>query len=266
MRLNHETVLVGNSCLLVPYRKEHVSKYHEWMKDPSMLEATGSEPLSIQEEYEMQESWRDDKEKCTFIVLSRDIVSDLEISSLPIPNAESCAPPSTLDRNFIGLTLPAMAGDVNLFLSEEEEEYDEDDDERPSSVALSQSASEAGTEAATQNYLQAELDIMVAEKECLRRGIGREACCMMMLYAAKHLSIRRFFCKINEDNASSLALFRKLGFKQCAYAACFKQYEFELKTESSEEMMSALASLLGRDTTASLFCPLDEDLSEKEAQ
>jgi hypothetical protein len=29
-------------------------KYHEWMKSPELLEATASEPLSLDEEYEMQ--------------------------------------------------------------------------------------------------------------------------------------------------------------------------------------------------------------------
>jgi hypothetical protein len=38
------------------------------MKNPDLLEATASEPLSLEEEIEMQQSWRDDPKKCTFIV------------------------------------------------------------------------------------------------------------------------------------------------------------------------------------------------------
>eukprot|EP01083_Nonionella_stella_P246243 855166_1 len=76
MRLNYETCLSGSKCLLVPYRPEHVETYHEWMKSPFLLEATGSEPLSLEEEIKMQLSWRDDDDKCTFIVLDRALCLD----------------------------------------------------------------------------------------------------------------------------------------------------------------------------------------------
>lgn len=62
MRANANLTLRGAACTLVPYRAEHVPVYHEWMQDPAMLEATASEPLSIEEEYEMQKDWaRDEK-------------------------------------------------------------------------------------------------------------------------------------------------------------------------------------------------------------
>lgn len=253
MRLNYETVLVGDKCVLVPYRKEHVMRYHEWMKSPAMLEATGSEPLSLKEEYEMQESWRDDHEKCTFIVLSRDRVC--EIPSMMLPNyatADDSKFSDYEDDGFVHKTLSAMAGDVNLFLSEEQGEYD---DEAP----ISEPSTE---ETGVKKYVQAELDIMVAEQDCLRKGIGKEACCMMMLYAARNLSIRRFFCKINEDNESSLSLFRKLGFEECAYAACFKQFEYELKRESPKEMVSVLTGLLGRSALLFIRCPVGPEEEE----
>ncbi|KAI9506832.1 hypothetical protein GGI25_000136 [Coemansia spiralis] len=60
MRANEHLAIIGNQAILVPYEKEHVPKYHEWMKSPFLQEMTGSEPLSIDEEYEMQQSWRND--------------------------------------------------------------------------------------------------------------------------------------------------------------------------------------------------------------
>ncbi|KAL6999938.1 GCN5-related N-acetyltransferase 9 [Sarracenia purpurea var. burkii] len=64
----------GEKVILVPYMKEHVPKYHRWMQDPTLLEATGSEPLTLDEEYQMQLSWTQDPQKQTFIVLDKELV------------------------------------------------------------------------------------------------------------------------------------------------------------------------------------------------
>ena len=51
MRHNANLVLRGARCTLVPYRREHVPRYHEWMKDPAIQAATASEPLSLDKEH-----------------------------------------------------------------------------------------------------------------------------------------------------------------------------------------------------------------------
>ena len=58
--------LEGKKVILVPYMEAHVPKYHEWMKDPSLLQATGSEPLTLQQEYTMQLSWSQDPNSSVF--------------------------------------------------------------------------------------------------------------------------------------------------------------------------------------------------------
>ncbi|KAK3251906.1 hypothetical protein CYMTET_38772 [Cymbomonas tetramitiformis] len=89
MRLNEHTVITGKSVILTPYVSEHVEQYHKWMQDPFLQEMTASEPLSIEEEYDNQKSWREDDEKLTFIILDRESES--------------------------------MIGDVNLFITENED-------------------------------------------------------------------------------------------------------------------------------------------------
>lgn len=60
MRENANITLIGSKVQLVPYREKFVDEYHTWMQDPYILEMTASEPLSLEEEYEMQKSWQDD--------------------------------------------------------------------------------------------------------------------------------------------------------------------------------------------------------------
>lgn len=264
MRLNYETAIIGSKTILVPYRKlstlrlpcnqstitlavprpaltsrhlcssanagpEHVEHYHDWMKDPGLLAATGSEPLSLEEEMAMQQSWRDDKHKVTFIVLAR---ADCD----KIPESD------TVDDGFVKRNIDAMAGDVNLFLSEEE------NDEEPEA--------QSGEVPPSGSTPQAEIDIMIAESKYRGKGLGKEASCLMMLFGATHLKIRRFFCKINDDNMASMELFRKLDFKEFDFIECFRQHELELKKESNVEMIECLQEHVGM--LKSFSCPIKE--------
>ncbi|WFD21815.1 Prohibitin-1, subunit of the prohibitin complex (Phb1p-Phb2p) [Malassezia equina] len=173
MRLNQHTVLRGERVVLV-------ETYHAWMQDPTLQSQTASEPLTLDEEYAMQQSWRDDDDKLTFIVLvlTRAVPREADTASL--------------------LSACAMAGDVNVFLTPRHN--DDDDEEAPPST-------------------YAEMEVMIAEHAWRRRGLGREALQLLLHYITKQatspfpLDPRRLFARIAMDNAPSIALFKQLGFE-----------------------------------------------------
>ncbi|CAE5973626.1 unnamed protein product [Arabidopsis arenosa] len=93
-----KVTLEGKRVVLVPYMAEHVPKYHQWMQDSALLEATGSEPLSLEQEYEMQLSWTQDPNKRTFIVLDKDFIEGDLVHGEP--------------------HVEAMTGDVNIYMND----------------------------------------------------------------------------------------------------------------------------------------------------
>jgi len=105
MRLNFETELVGKGIRLVPYRREFVDKYNGWMQDEYLQEMTASEPLTLAEEYEMQESWKEDDKKMTFIMLARE-------------RDEEESPGAAVDYSWYQ---ERMCGDVNLFFNDRDD-------------------------------------------------------------------------------------------------------------------------------------------------
>ncbi|CAH1643272.1 unnamed protein product [Spodoptera littoralis] len=96
MKLNSNTIIIGRNVVLVPYREYHVPRYHKWMKSEELQKLTASEPLSLEQEYEMQKSWREDDDKCTFIILDKTIFEK--------SNEETVA----------------MIGDTNIFITDKE--------------------------------------------------------------------------------------------------------------------------------------------------
>jgi RimJ/RimL family protein N-acetyltransferase len=214
------------------------------MQDPFLLDATASEPLTMEQEIEMQKEWRDDEKKCTFIILARDLISDKVVVIPPIPtvvHAEEERGDKEEDsyENLIEETLDAMIGDINLFLSEEDD-YNSDDEENFHKQQQQLLHPEQCTPAAAE-FTQAELDIMIAAKSHRHKNLGVELALMMMHYGASSLKLKRFYVKIKDTNHSSIKLFKeKLDFQECAYVECFGEYEFECKCENSEEMVNLI--------------------------
>ncbi|XP_020288004.1 N-acetyltransferase 9-like protein isoform X1 [Pseudomyrmex gracilis] len=97
MRTNANTRINGTNVILVPYQEKHVTKYHEWMRSPTLQYLTGSEPLTLREEFDMQKRWLEDEDKCTFIILDKYIFLST------------------------GSETDAMIGDTNLFFNDPQE-------------------------------------------------------------------------------------------------------------------------------------------------
>lgn len=253
MRSNYNTCFSGTKCLLVPYRPEHVTIYHDWMLDPYLLEMTGSEPLTMEEEIEMQKSWKEDEDKCTFIVLAKHKCCSLDAkcsASFLTSSGTRCLPEEgdkdkivQLGADFITQNLNAMVGDVNLFVSRECESLEDDDvgnfESKPDQE-LDQNNKQV--------FIQAELDIMIAEKQSQQKGYGLEAVRLMMIYGAERLGITRFYVKIKDSNTASRHLFEtRLGFKECNYTECFKEVNisFFVMTTSLFSLISHSVIKLG---------------------
>ncbi|KAL0895484.1 hypothetical protein ABMA27_011597 [Loxostege sticticalis] len=101
MKLNSNIKIKGAHVLLIPYEKHHVPKYHQWMKSTELQELTASEPLTLEQEFDMQKSWREDEDKCTFIILHREKFEET--------NEE----------------IASMIGDTNIFIADKEAERGE---------------------------------------------------------------------------------------------------------------------------------------------
>ncbi|KAK4114502.1 hypothetical protein N656DRAFT_796153 [Canariomyces notabilis] len=219
MRLNESTAVSTTKVLLVPYKRHHVPTYHSWMEDPAIQEATASEPLTLDEEYENQASWRASHDKLTFIVCQPLSSAPAHVSSIPAGG------PDAPER---------MVGDVNLFLYPDEE----DDDEAPDSTA------------ASPRFCVGEVDIMIADPRHRGKGLGRAVVQAFLQYISRNLDglmqeyaqdkdmptpprLRLLMAKINQGNAKSIALFKSLGFEQEGGVSYFGEVKLVLRALST---------------------------------
>ncbi|PKS05322.1 hypothetical protein jhhlp_008696 [Lomentospora prolificans] len=209
MKFNEHIAVSTSRVLLVPYEAHHVPRYHTWMKDAEIQELTASEPLSLEEEYENQISWRESADKLTFIVcLPRDAGDSGERVEAGRDDAEG-----------------RMVGDVNFFL------YPDNDDE---------DAEKAGHAGETKVF--GEIDIMIAEKSRRGQGLGRGALKAMLAFIRKNLRsilaeyagscgaegkprLTKVVAKIKEKNVTSRGLFGSLGFVEVGGVNYFGEVE-----------------------------------------
>lgn len=131
------------------------------MQDKDLQEATASEPLSMDEEYAMQQSWRNDHDKLTFIVCQ-----PLDSSSSPTEAART-----TLARAKIDDAPDRMIGDINLFL------FPPDSEEMEEDVA------------ALGGSVVGEVELMIANKDLQQKGYGRAALLTFLDYILVNWSL-----------------------------------------------------------------------------
>ncbi|KAE8383019.1 GNAT domain-containing protein [Aspergillus bertholletiae] len=211
MLLNAEIAISTSTVLLVPYSRWHVPRYHEWMKDEEIQEATASEPLSLEEEYAMQQSWRQDPDKLTFIVCQP------SPTGTPLHDEDDSS--------------ERMIGDVNLFLRVDDGEEGDSEPQIVGEIELmiaEKCNQRKGLGKATLvSFLRYIAD---HEGEILEEFIRGDQAAAKALretdvsgWRFSYLSV-----KIGQGNARSLGLFEGAGFRKVSEEANYFG-EFELR-------------------------------------
>lgn len=178
--------------------------------------------MTLEEEYENQQSWRTSHDKLTFIV---------------------CEPLSGEQRSDDARIITAkaddssdkMKGDINFFLY-----LDDDDDDG--------SEQQGGSHI----RLRGEIDVMIAGQQHRGKGTGEAAVRTILAYIQKNLTgildeyaqgenldkdkiqLVGLMAKIKEDNTGSRGLFKKLGFKQEGEANYFGEVKMVISWEEVE--------------------------------
>ncbi|KAI1853792.1 hypothetical protein JX265_003874 [Neoarthrinium moseri] len=212
--------------LLVPYDAYHVPKYHAWMEDAAIREATASDRLTLEEEFENQDSWRTSADKLTFIVCK----------PLLTPQPDSPIVAGEADGE------PRMVGDINLFLTPWEDDA-EDDDEGEGDDGDTAKTAPVEVDRPAAAYCVGEVDIMIADAADRGRGTGkaavsaflwfikRNADAILAEYAADTgqegggLRMKALVARIKATNEGSIALFKGLGFEQRGSVNYFGEIE-----------------------------------------
>lgn len=181
--------------------------------------------MTLEEEYENQQSWRTSHDKLTFIVCE------------PLGGERS-------DGNDEARKITAqvddspdkMKGDVNFFLYLDDDDDDDVVEPRESSTIR----------------LRGEVDVMIAETQHRGKGTGEAAVRSILAYIRENLTeilneyaqgegldkdkiqLVGLMVKIKQDNVGSRGLFKKLGFKQEGEANYFGEVKMVMDWEAGE--------------------------------
>lgn len=175
--------------------------------------------MTLDEEYENQQSWRTASDKLTFIICAP--ASDPSAASVKAGVVDADA---------------RMRGDINFFLYPHD--GDSDDDEA------------TPTDGRQDGRCTGEVDVMIASPEHRGSGLGQAAVCALLVYLRRHVeemlgeygsdspgALKGLMVKIKEGNAGSRGLFGKLGFVQ----------KGEVNYFGEVVMVTAWEDVVGRD-------------------
>ncbi|CAK7220552.1 hypothetical protein SCUCBS95973_004197 [Sporothrix curviconia] len=224
MKINENIAVATSGVLLVPYDRRHVPTYHAWMEDEAVRAATASERLTLEEEYENQESWRASGDKLTFIVCrAKQGGTNSEIVLAGVDDAPS-----------------QMVGDINFFLTPFEEED------------------------GTKRGFSGEIDVMIAGLADRGKGYGRAAVTAFLHYilqqqreailaeassasSFKSTALHQLVVKIQATNAASIGLFKSLGFVQNGCVNYFGEVELVRKDLTADAPPGYIEHVYQRD-------------------
>ena len=190
--------------------------YGALIRSQAIQAATASEPLSLAEEYAMQQSWRNDGDKLTFITCK------------PLPDITASVISTTHDAS------SRMVGDINLFLARDEGNADHIIGELELMVVRKEQQRKGYGRAslvAFTNY------VLTHQTAIMREYTGSYG-------STTKLQLECLRVKVGQDNFRSITLFESIGFKKLTESPNYFG-EFELRTlgKLSELQRSLIAPL-----------------------
>lgn len=195
--------------------------------------------MTLEEEYENQESWRESHDKLTFI-LCQPVAAD---AAAVVDGDENERAEASVEAGEVDVP-DKMIGDINFFIYP----FDGDDDEEEEAVEERVRSGDAPTAAPSTSVI-GEIDIMIASHADRGKGLGKAAVSAFLHYIWTHRDVildeydddnklahdehdedkpksasaaaastrprlRMLMAKIKATNERSIALFRGLGFVQ----------------------------------------------------
>ncbi|OBZ84550.1 N-acetyltransferase 9 [Choanephora cucurbitarum] len=162
---------------------------------------TASEPLTLEQEYEMQQSWHQDEEKLTFIIQSLPLDSPLDLTTM-----------STTEI----MQKTIMIGDVNIFFN------DPDNDRTFGEIELMIAEPDyrktgRGTEALKIMMTYGTIDYITIHRHILTGTIALET-----------LDVKTFHAKVSLKNQPSIQLFQsKFKYYPISVSTVFEEMTLE---------------------------------------